>query len=220
MTPLALDVLDRLVYYKYMKTDTRQKLIRAGAKAMMTKSYNAVGIQEILTGADVPKGSFYYYFDTKEEFGVAVVEHYGQSMANTLQKRLSDSTVSPRTRLLNHFLSIRQYYVDNGSVGGCLVAKLANEIGSTNPTIREALQKYYDEWVELVARCIGEAQKAGEIDPCHDPNDLADFIYTSWQGALTVMLVKHNVVAIDKFIGYIFTFLLPEKEYRMSGSNA
>ena len=56
-----------------MKTNTKEKLIKTGAKMMLAKSYHAVGIQEILTEVNVPKGSFYYYFDSKEAFGIAII---------------------------------------------------------------------------------------------------------------------------------------------------
>ena len=191
-----------------MKNETRENLIKAGAKAMLVKSYHGVGIQEILSEVDVPKGSFYYYFSSKEDFGVAIIEFYGQQLAKALKAKLSDSQLSPRQRLVTYFLYIRQYYADYGYGQGCLVAKLATEIGNISPVMRQALKEQYDGWIELVASCILEGQLAGEISPSYKPEELAEFIYTSWEGALIRMQVNHDLTAIDNFLTYIFDKLL------------
>lgn len=192
-----------------MKTTTREKLIKIGAKAMLAKSYNAVGIQEILSEADVPKGSFYHYFDSKEDFGVAVIEYYGEQLANSIRVKLSDGSVSPRQRLMDYFLSIRSYYAHTGCGQGCLIAKLTTEIAEASPRVRVSLKTEFDRWSKLLADCIAEAQKKGEISSDHDPEALAEFIYTSWEGALIRMQVNHNLSSIDNFMKYVFGQVIP-----------
>ena len=133
-----LDIYRRLVYYWGMDRDTRQKLIKSGAKAMLAKSYHAVGIQEILTEVDVPKGSFYHYFESKEAFGVAIIEYYGEQLANAIRNSVTDHRFSPRQRILAYFTSIRDYYTINGCGRGCLVAKLATEVANPSGDMRDA----------------------------------------------------------------------------------
>ena len=193
-----------------MKHATQENLIKAGAKAMLAKSYHAVGIQEVLSAVDVPKGSFYHYFDSKEDFGVAIIEYYGRQLAHSLQVKLADPSLTPRQRLRDYFLSVRQYYASHGCSQGCLVAKLATEIGASSPRMREALKAQFDSWTTLVAACIAEAQQAGELDAAHNPAVLAEFIYSSWEGALIRMQVNHDLTAIDHFMEYIFGVMLPD----------
>ncbi|MDR7866383.1 MAG: TetR family transcriptional regulator C-terminal domain-containing protein [Sporomusaceae bacterium] len=176
---------------------------------MLAKSYNAVGIQEILAEADVPKGSFYHYFDSKEAFGVAIIEYYGEQLANSIKGKLSKEDVSPRQRMLDYFLSIRSYYEQNGCGQGCLVAKLATEIAEASPRVRVGLKTEFDRWSKLFAECIAEAQAEGEILTDHDPGALAEFIYTSWEGALIRMQVNHNLNSLDNFLKYIFERVIP-----------
>lgn len=194
-----------------MKNVTREKLIRTGAKAMVAKSYHAVGIQEILSEVDVPKGSFYHYFDSKEAFGVAIIEYYGTHLANSIAQRLADGGASPRNRLKNYFLAIREYYAKTGHGQGCLVAKLATEVAEASPQMRGALKIEFDRWIELLTMCIREAQQTGEIASEHKPAALAEFIYTSWEGALIRMQVNHDLSSIDNFLDYVFNYLIPEK---------
>ncbi|MBK7631744.1 MAG: TetR/AcrR family transcriptional regulator [Ignavibacteriales bacterium] len=55
-------------------TDTKNKLLQIGAKYVHLKGFNHTGLQEILKEANVPKGSFYFYFNSKEEFGLAIID--------------------------------------------------------------------------------------------------------------------------------------------------
>ena len=55
-------------------TDTKNKLLQIGAKYVHLKGFNNTGLQEILKEAKVPKGSFYFYFKSKEEFGLEIID--------------------------------------------------------------------------------------------------------------------------------------------------
>ena len=178
---------------------------------MVAKSYHAVGIQEVLSAVDVPKGSFYHYFSSKEDFGVAIIEYYGAYLSNTIAHRLVQQGGSPRGRIKDYFLAIRDFYAKSGHGQGCLVAKLATEVAEDSPRMRLALKDEFDKWSELFAACIREAQQAGEIAAEHEPAALAEFIYTSWEGALIRMQVNHDLSSIDNFIDYIFNWVIPEK---------
>jgi len=192
-----------------MKNLTKEKLIKAGAKAMLAKSYHAVGIQEILSTVEVPKGSFYHYFESKEDFGVAIIEFYGDQLAKSITTQLTAQELSPRNRLKEYFLSIREYYSQRGYHQGCLVAKLATEVAEASPRMRTALKGQFDRWCHLFAICIQEGQQAGDIPAGHEPDALAEFIYSSWEGALIRMQVNHDLAALDNFICYIFTYIIP-----------
>lgn len=193
-----------------MDKNTRQKLIKSGAKAMLAKSYHAVGIQEILTDVDVPKGSFYHYFDSKEAFGVAIIEYYGEQLANAIQKSVTNQTISPRQRIVAYFVSIRNYYVANGFGSGCLVAKLATEVANPSSDMRNALKREFDKWIGLFAECIREGQKGGEIVSEHSAEAMAEFLYTSWEGALVRMQVNSDLRPIDHFIEFSLDRILPK----------
>lgn len=192
-----------------MKNLTREKLIKTGARAMLAKSYNAVGIQEILSAENVPKGSFYHYFSSKEDFGVSIIEYYGEHLGALIREKFSDTSLSPRQRLIEYFRAVRSYYHAHGCGQGCLVAKLATEIADVNPRVRIALKAEFDKWTTLFAGCIAEAQKTGDIASNHDPVALAEFIYTSWEGALIRMQVNHDLSSIDNFMKYIFDRVIP-----------
>jgi TetR/AcrR family transcriptional repressor of nem operon len=90
------------------KTATRDKIIASGIRAILDKSFNAVGLNEILADADVPKGSFYHYFKSKEAFGVAVVERFVANAADELCSTLGDASQSPLSRLRHWMVTTQE----------------------------------------------------------------------------------------------------------------
>lgn len=192
-----------------MNTTTKQKLIKTGARAMLEKSYHAVGLQEVLAEADVPKGSFYHYFHSKEAFGVAIIEYYGEQLAAVIRDKLVDSNYSPRQRIVEYFLAIREYYAYHGCGRGCLVAKLATEVANPSMDMRLALKNQFDKWTALFAACIKEGQEAGEIVSECPAEMLAEFLYTAWEGTLIRMQVNSGLEPIDQFIGQVIDRIIP-----------
>ncbi len=115
-----------------------------------------------------------------------------------------DSTLSPRERMREYYLAIRNFYSINGCGQGCLVAKFATEVANLSPHMRDALKKEFDKWLELFSTCIKEGQMIGEINSDLDAESLAEFLYTTWEGALIRMQVNQNLTPIDNFINYAF----------------
>lgn len=90
------------------KTTTRDKIIASGIQAIVAKSFNAVGLNEILADAGVPKGSFYHYFKSKEAFGVAIVEQFAAKVAEELRATLGDASQSPLSRLRHWMVATQE----------------------------------------------------------------------------------------------------------------
>lgn len=78
---------------------TREKLIETGAELIGQHGYNATGINAVLKTCGVPKGSFYHYFSSKEEFGLAVIDQFAAAYDAQLAELLEDDTTPPLERL-------------------------------------------------------------------------------------------------------------------------
>src|SRR5690606_29964861 len=89
------------------RQDTRELLIRTGVAVLTEKGYSAAGIDEILRLAQVPKGSFYHCFASKEAFGRVLIAAYAAYFARKLDRWLLDAGTSPLQRLHN-FISDAQ----------------------------------------------------------------------------------------------------------------
>jgi TetR/AcrR family transcriptional repressor of nem operon len=190
------------------KQDTRARLIAEGAKLIHEKGFNHTGVQEILQASGVPKGSFYFYFQTKEEFGLAVVDYFSQYMGSKMEMHLSDSSLPHIKRLKNFFDEMMEYFRHEGCCRGCPIGNLAQELSDLSDTFREKLK---DALAMMEARIVASLQaslEANEVATALDPHEAAYFILNSWEGALTRMKTEKSVEPLVVFDKMIFGFLL------------
>lgn len=81
----------------------RQHLIATGLRVLHAQGFNGCGVQEITDAAQVPKGSFYNHFDSKEQFGAEVLGRYWEDRLSRAQRVLSDESRPPLERLRTYF---------------------------------------------------------------------------------------------------------------------
>ena len=191
-----------------MKMNTKQKILQIGAEIIHRKGYNATGLQEILSAANVPKGSFYNHFKSKEDFGLQVVDFFTDFFALFCKDILEDSNRSPLGRLellLDRFM---EFFDSRGYTCGCPVGNLAQELGDLSPIFQKKLSKAIDTMVDYYTRILSEAQAAGEISKDINAKEAADFIVASWHGALIRMKVSKGIGPLKNHKKFIFNYVL------------
>jgi TetR/AcrR family transcriptional repressor of nem operon len=196
MTPSAKDI------------DTREKLLEVGAQAFAEKSFNSCGLAEILQRAGVPKGSFYHYFSSKEDFGVALIEKEMAAYLESLRPLLSDRRRTPVERLRAVFEQGRTECMAQGPARMCLIPKMALETGQLSEPVHAAVKYAYEQWTAILARTIREAQAAGELRGEDDPDRIANVLVMLWEGATIRMQIDRSMQPLDDFFEFVFaTFL-------------
>ena len=164
-------------------TATRDKLIDSGAQLISQQGYNATGINAVLKTCGVPKGSFYHYFSSKEDFGLAVIERFAASYDETLMALLEDNDTPPLERLKRYFAAGREHMHECDHATGCLIGNLGQELSGQSDTFRDALNLVFQRWEQRFVRCLEDAQTRGDIATHSPPEALASFILTGWEGA-------------------------------------
>jgi len=187
---------------------TRDRILEVGAQAVSEKSFNSCGLAEILERAGVPKGSFYHYFSSKEDFGVALIERASAEFVAQLQPVLGDRQRSPLARLRGVFEQGREHCQVNGAARQCLIPKLALETSQLSEPVHAAVKRAYTQWTGLLAQVIREAQDAGELDRAHDPERLADVLVMLWEGATIRMQIDRSLRPVEDFLSFVFDQLL------------
>jgi TetR/AcrR family transcriptional repressor of nem operon len=190
---------------------TRERILEFGAQAISGKSFNSCGLSEILSLAKVPKGSFYHYFQSKEDFGVALIEKESEEFVEMLRPLLSDRRKSPLQRLRTVFELSREECLANGAARQCLIPKLALETSQLSEPVHAAVKCAYDQWSALLARVIREAQAAGEVSKKNDPDRLADLLVMLWEGATIRMQIDRSLQPVDDFLAFVFDSLLNDR---------
>ena len=191
------------------RTNKRNELIRVGKTIVAQQGFKAASLNEILTTAGVPKGSFYYYFSSKEDFGLAIVDDFAREYRERLESILEDSQSSPLTRLHNYFDWKIEEMAAQRCTDGCLIGNLAQELSAQNEIFRDRLSRIFTEWETYFARCLQAADAAGEIE-CDRCDDLAKFILSSWEGAILQAKVTKSVVPMQTFVRVLFEQILPK----------
>lgn len=163
---------------------SRERLVEEGLKLFGQQGYAATGVQDITDAAGVPKGSFYNYFDSKEDFALAVLELYRERSMEHFQLLTSPAIPSPLARLHALLVGAEEQLRGSDYSAGCLAGRLAQELAGENPNFRAPLCEVFTMMQGAVAACLREARQLGEIAPQEDPELLASFLVNAFQGAM------------------------------------
>jgi TetR/AcrR family transcriptional repressor of nem operon len=190
------------------KETTRTTLLETGKRIFLERGYSNSGIEAILQAAGVPKGSFYHYFASKEDFGLQVLDRFADDIRANFERCLADPTRGPLDRLRLYFEDACQRFQSQQCRNGCLVGNLSQELAAQSEVFRVRLEGIFEDLRERYAECLREAQESGEISPEWDVRQLAEFCLGSWQGAILRAKAARSVVPIRIFIDILFGHVL------------
>jgi TetR/AcrR family transcriptional repressor of nem operon len=190
------------------KATTKEVLLDAGRKAFLERGYNHAGIESILQSAGVPKGSFYHYFGSKEEFGIEVLNQFAALVGTELDQFLNDASLPPIERLKRHGEAVCSRLDDHQCRNGCLVGNLSQEMSDQSEAFRARLDEIMRDWRDRYANCLGEAQHRGEIAAEIVATDLADFWLSGWQGAILRSKTARTTAPLRTFLKIMFEHVL------------
>ncbi|WP_005037396.1 TetR/AcrR family transcriptional regulator [Holophaga foetida] len=172
------------------------------------QGYNATGLDSVLKEACVPKGSFYYYFKSKEDFGLAVIDHFAAHMEDHLANVLRDDVIGPLDRIRNLLKEGLRLITENQCAKGCLIGNLAQELAAQNERFRVRLDEVFRMWRGQIANCLREAQGVAQLPTSLDPDVTAGFILSGWEGAILRSKVGRSPQPMQDFIDVLFATVL------------
>lgn len=147
-------------------SDARERILAAGADLFGRRSYASIGVAEICAAAGVPKGSFYYFFPSKQALALEVVDRHWEWQRGEWVRILS--TAGPVVeRLRGLFVATAEMQSEalkgTGAVVGCLFGNLALEVSAQDDPVRERLQEIFEEQIDIVEKALLDAEDAGEL---------------------------------------------------------
>ena len=178
----------------------REDIINAGLELMFSYGYNDTGIKDITQKIDIPKGSFYNHFSSKEEFGLEVLRAYMKNGLEVHQKHLYNSGISPKQRILGFYDGmIEEYKTVLNFKLGCMMSNFSTEMADINEKFRTLLDKGFEEQEAVIIDCLKEAQKNGEIDQSIDCELYGSSLINGWHGALIRMKAAADAKPLEDF---------------------
>jgi len=163
---------------------TRDRILQAGYGLLLRQGYHATGLKQILDEAQVPKGSFYHYFDSKEHLAAELIDHYQQ---RELQRWQRDFLSTAGARLAQMRLGL-QTVIDGyrhcpDRQFGCLLATLSGELALTTPFLRSAIDRANQAICAAISDDMRQAQQQGDLRTDLSADALAALFWSAWQGA-------------------------------------
>lgn len=188
--------------------ETREHIIETGAELILRNGFRATGINTVLEEAGVPKGSFYYYFKSKNDFGLAVIDAYAESYRERLDATLGDHSRTPLARIRLYLEAAAGDVEESDYSKGCLIGNLGQELAAQNDAFRERLNNVFAAWEERFRDCIADGQQQGEVAPDIDPTEAASLLLSGWQGALLRAKLTRSSEPLTHFRNLLFSRVL------------
>jgi TetR/AcrR family transcriptional repressor of nem operon len=175
----------------------RQHILDTAKPIILGKGFSAVGLNELLNAAEVPKGSFYHYFKSKEYFGEALLDSYFEAYLVRLEILLSAEGMNGAERLMSYWQRWLETQCGDDAETKCMVVKLGGEVSDLSEPMRLALQRGTNHIISRLADGIEEGIADGSL-----PNDLvaadtALVLYNQWLGATVLTKIWHDKSALE-----------------------
>ncbi|NHB95319.1 TetR/AcrR family transcriptional regulator [Photorhabdus stackebrandtii] len=179
--------------------DIRQHILEVARQFIGCKGFSAVGLNEILKAAEVPKGSFYHYFASKEVFGAAMLEDYFTYYLERMDNILARKEWTAKENLLQYWQGWLEPFGDGAFCGQkCLVVKLGAEVSDLSVTMRLVLEngtrKIIMRLAAVVERIVGEG---GLECTAEETFPLAEMLYQTWLGASLMAKITQSSVPLQ-----------------------
>lgn len=173
--------------------DVRDRILSSGQRIMGGKGFSAVGLNEVLSAAGVPKGSFYHYFGSKEAFGEALLDDYFASYLADMDRIFAAPGSNRAQQLDAYFSAWKENQSFEDCQGRCLAVKLGAEVADLSQGMRAVLQRGTAGIIARLARVLEAGAAEGSLAFTGTPGAVAQSLYELWLGAsLMVKIVRSS----------------------------
>lgn len=178
--------------------DVRRRLLAAGLLLVHRRGFAASGVKDITDTAAVPKGSFYAYFASKEDFATAILGCYWADIEHRLLPILGVKAPAPQ-QITRFFHALADQHEAGDFLLGCLLGNLALELGGSSDAVRDQLVNILDRWDNALTECVRAGQMSGDIPTDVDAGVLAAALIEGWEGAALRGKVARSRAPYDRF---------------------
>ncbi len=189
--------------YKHNK----EEILETGYQVLRKNGYHDVGINQILKEAGIPKGSFYNFFESKEDFARQVIEYYGCNNSKWIETLFEESEETPINKLKSFYQLLVSYNEQDDYNGGCLVNTMSNEIGRNSDVLAKELNQQFIGWLTIIEEVVSEGQKLGEITTAYTALEIAEYLHSGFFGTFSRMKVTRSRIYMDIWIKMTFDFI-------------
>lgn len=177
----------------------RETILAKGIELMRQTGYHRTGVQEILKACEIPKGSFYNFFESKEQFTQEAIVLYGQAVLKMMQLIAENNQWSADQKIKVFFTALKNDYQAKEWRQSCLLGNLATEIGSEYPQLAQAIAEQLGQWHAVLSSWLANAHSLSEAAARFTPDEKAAYLFDGFFGALSRMKCEQSGSALDVF---------------------
>jgi TetR/AcrR family transcriptional regulator, transcriptional repressor for nem operon len=180
---------------------TRERLVEAALYLFWLRGYAATGIAEILERAEANSGSFYYFFKSKEELLLAVLELYIQTLMPVVVEPVLSQVQDAVERVFGILEFYRKNLLATGCTYGCPIGRLALEIPEEQFRVHKRLGDNFDGWTAAVEKCLEDARD--RVPEETNLKTLAKFVLTVMEGGVMQSRAHRAIEPFDASVEHL-----------------
>lgn len=193
---------------KKSTTEKKYALLNEGIIAFLKQGYHAVGLKQLLDSCSVPKGSFYHYFDSKDDYLAQVIDYYIKNMF-ALYDNVDQQTDLSAFAKIKRITEVKQQMMQGMQMKGCLWGVMVGETLDSVAPARDAMTRAFDKWLPRMTALFAAAQDAHEVTNIMSATELAHLYWSQWQGGLLLKKLQSKpdqyIADFDNFFALIGT---------------
>jgi TetR/AcrR family transcriptional regulator, transcriptional repressor for nem operon len=189
----------RPVYYYIVtsaKSRAHERLLDAASALMHARGYEATGVAELCAAAGAPKGSFYYWWPSKQALALAMLDRQWE-LAQEHVLRPAFAAGVPIAEQFARYAQLltavlRDELEQTGSVNGCPFGNLVVELATRDEIVRRRAEEILAAIRSVFATAITAAQEAGEVAADLDADDRAEALLVHLEGLFVIAKARND----------------------------
>lgn len=186
---------------------TKRKLLDAAQRLMLAKGFVATTVDEICETAGLTKGSFFHYFQSKEDLGKVVLDRFVATKAQAFQQAPFLKKRDPLQRVHGYIDCAIQMSQEPAAQQGCLLGNFAQELSDTHPGMRSRCAQHFARWAEAFKQDLDQARAKYAPKAAFDTQSLAEHFIAVLEGSLILAKAKRDPGAVERHLRHFKRYL-------------
>lgn len=184
----------------------RARLLDAATRLMISRGFNGTSVDDICRDAGLTKGSFFHYFDSKEDIGRAALKGFCDDKAAMFMNAVGSQT-DPLKRVLAYLDAIESFSKNPAAAQGCLLAEMTSEMCDCSSGLRGDCCSAFDTWIGAFAGELAAAKKTNAPRAAWDPREVAEHFVATLEGALLLAKAKKDPETVGRNVRHFRAYV-------------
>jgi TetR/AcrR family transcriptional repressor of nem operon len=168
-------------------------LLDAARDLIHARSYASASVDDLCVAAGVNKGSFYYFFPSKRELILSVLDDQWARTREHVLDPAFQADIPPLERIDRFFRKVTEIH-RRPVVLGCPFGNLALELSTMDEPVRDKVRSIFGGYRVYFETALADAMSQGHLGPI-DVSETAQALVAYFQGAL-VLAKTHNDASV------------------------